>query len=286
MARSRKMPPLFEVMRETDRKGAEAAHVPVPVSVPPRHAESPERHAATAAPAAKLRISPASGMPARVSEPAHAEDATDHAQPPGPGLVLPWPVLLGGVGVLVAVVAVIAMLAFNAGANRERDQLLPKDGEPPVVGRPANPREPQPADPLRETGASRAGDTPAPPRSDAAKAALPVYGDDPREAGKNYLIIERLMFDDAMAAAEFLTANGVPSVVVAPEGTAVSDLQQQPRAIWLVVARDGFTRDEFRADSARAEEIKNSVIRLGRRWKQDHKGSTNFANCYWNKFGK
>jgi hypothetical protein len=283
MARSRKMPPLFEVMRETDRKAEEAAHAPAATPVGPRPAEPSARHTA---PSAKLRISPAAGLPSRVAESAHAEEASERTESPGQGLLLPWPVLLGGVGVLIAVVAVIAMLAFNAGAKREQEQLLPKDGEPPVVGRPANPREPQPADPLRESGARRAGETPAAPRTDAARAALPVYGEDPRESGKNYLIIERLMFDDAMAAAEFLTANGVPSVVVAPEGTEVSDLQQQPRAIWLVVARDGFTRDEFRADSARAEEIKNSVIRLGRRWKQDHKGSTNFANCYWNKFGK
>lgn len=201
--------------------------------------------------------------------------------------MLQWPVLLGGAGVLVAVIAVIAMVAFSAGANRERSALLPKDGEPPSV--PDNTkRDPkQPSDPLTESrgtkGSESSGSQAALPA--AVPAASEVFGEDPRESGKNYLIVERLMFDEAIGAAQFLTANGVPAAVVPPEGVESSDLQRQARGIWLVIARHGFTRDEFRASGA-AEELKNNVIKLGRRWKQDHKGQTNFANCYWNKFGK
>jgi hypothetical protein len=235
------------------------------------------------------------------------DGAHEEGVAPGKGLVLPWPALLGGAGVLVAVVAVIAMLAFNAGAKREREQLLPQDGDAPILGNGRQERiGEQPEDPLNardagrgvagmgggrgaKEGASRAGGSDGSAgatRGSGGSGTLSVFGVDPREQGKNYLVIERLMFDDAMAAAQFLTDNGVPSVVVAPEGVEVSDLQQQPRGIWLVVAREGFTRDEFRASGPRADEIKSAVVKLGRRWKQDHKGTTNFANCYWNKFGK
>lgn len=291
-------------MRETDRKVDDPRQTPTPGTIMPRPAEHPAG-APRVDPAAKLRLStpqpPASHQPAPAAATPTAHKSSNQPQSDafsdetGPnstekGLVLPWPVLLGGAGVLVAIVAVIAMLAFNAGAHREREQLLPRDGEAPEIASLTNGRG-DPIDPLTverppaapETG--RNSGNSAQTRSNTAN--LPVFGVDPREQGKNYLVVERLMFDDAMAVAQFLTDNSLPSVMVAPEGTEdIGALQRNPQGVWLVIVREGFTRDEFRASAGRAEEIKNTVIKLGRRWKQDHKGSTNLANSYWNKFGK
>jgi hypothetical protein len=279
MARSRKNPPLFEVMRETDRKAEEArlAGPGAPSGSPavlPRRSEPSE---------SSLRLGPTHGPADRQTD---EPDEPSRSMGGAKGILLQWPVLLGGAGVLVAIVAVIAMAAYNAGANRERSALLPKDGAPPSVPD-AGSRDPrEPKDPLNGAGTSRRSDPDQPaPAPAAIVSPSEVFGADPREAGKNYLIVERLMFDDAIASAQFLTQNGVAAAVVPPEGVDASELQKQARGIWLVIARQGFTRDEFRASGA-AEELKNSVIKLGRRWKQDHKGQTNFANCYWNKFGK
>lgn len=268
MARSRKTPPLFEVMRETDRR----VEMPRPIhtgGILPRRSTAEDQ-------SGKLRLAEA-GSNGVAGE--HAETRAG----PSKSLVVPLPVALSAVGILIAVVAAVSILAFKAGAKRERDQLLPKDSGPPPVVTPDVSLTNRPVIPQPERKTVEPTPPPEPP---AAKAgAPPVFGDDPREVGKNYLVVERLLFDDAMEAAQFLTDNGVASVVVPPEGLKTEDLLKQPRALWLVVVREGFTRDEFRADGARATAIKNAVIHLGRRWKQDHKGKSDFASCLWDKYG-
>lgn len=297
------MPPLFELMRETNRRddgrrAPESAapstppsqpQPPAPRSILPRPTGSaPDTRQAERDAAAKLRLSHAPAS-ASASIPT-AADRHDHpAEKSSPkGVMLPLPYVFGGIGVLVAAVAIVATLSFNAGARRERSELLPKDdgASPPAVETITDPmsggnetvRPPRPSD------------TPSTPKTPPPKTSgpsLPVYGDDPRVEGKNYLIVETMTFDDAMSAAEFLTANGVPSVVVAPEGADPSKLQQQPKGgMWQIIAREGFTRDEYRANSQRADAIERSVKQIGRRWKDDHKGTTNFSRCYWKKFGK
>lgn len=284
MGRSRKTPPLFEVMRETDRKPEPSRVVTGPGAILPRASEpagDPRQHAGAPAPRSNLRLSePTPAAP--LEQPSAADEAAEPGT--GRGLVVGWPLLLGGIGVLVAVVAIIATLAYNAGAARERDELFTGEGAPPIEETSGLPRnEVQPPKTVTPKRDPEPRPTPTPPRTPTAMA---VFGDDPRELGKNYLIVETLLFDDAMAAAEFLTAAGVPSVVVAPEGSKPEELTKQPRALWQVVVREGFTRDEYRANTSRADQIRNSVRQVGRRWKADMKGSSDFSNCYWNKFGK
>ncbi len=147
------------------------------------------------------------------------------------------------------------------------------------------------AKPPRTNTPPRGQDPKAAPKAPAKAPAFTgpaVFGDDPRVVGNELPDRRDPDVRRRDGRAEFLTAGGVPSVVVVPENVKATPSEHQidPRASWQIIVREGFTRDEFRAASARADAIEKAVRQIGRRWKDDQKGSTNFSRCFWKKFGK
>jgi hypothetical protein len=115
---------------------------------------------------------------------------------------------------------------------------------------------------------------------------FPVIGDDPRLPGNDYLIVESLTLKDAEPVANFLVENGVPAVVVPPQGVDPAKLSQDPRGMWWVIVRQGLTSEEFKGGDPRKNQLLGTVKKIGRRWKQDHKGSTDFSTAFWRLYSK
>ncbi len=105
-----------------------------------------------------------------------------------------------------------------------------------------------------------------------AGQASAVVGSDPRVSGLNYFICARLREEEAIRAAEFLSANGVAAAVTPADNARLR----------LVIASRGFTRDEIRGAEATA--LRARITSLGRIFKDQHKGPTNFHDVYPEKY--
>jgi hypothetical protein len=195
-------------------------------------------------------------------------------------------VLWAAGGALVLVLVLTWVMAYQLGARNERNRLLGRADQPPPPISPETPgvgrrSESRPAA-ARPTAATQSPST----AGSVTRPPAPPVGidDDPRVAGVNYLIIASLRREDAERAAAFLTDSGVPSAVVVPEGKSEARLRQDPRATWQVIAREGVPSGEFRASAQRRADLESKVKQLGARWKADHKGVANFADCGWDRF--
>lgn len=297
MSRNRRIP-LFEVMRETNPR------LPV-ASSPPRRADAGSAQSDRSAPVQVFprittpeQVAAASSAPAAPSPGSSSSSSLDSsdpgpARPARPGVFLSYPGLAIAVALVVLVTVLIAVTSYRSGVQDERNQLLAlRDQAPPhesgIDGLGGNPpNSPDRVDPPRPAPQAGDPDRPAPAKTPPAPP-LPVLGEDPRVRGSNYLIVATLFRTDAQNAAQYLTDAGLPCVVVAPEGKSPDALLQDRRANWLVIARQGFTTEEYKspaAISARSE-LERRVKQIGRRWKQDKKGTSDFADCFWDKFGR
>lgn len=108
-------------------------------------------------------------------------------------------------------------------------------------------------------------------RTGAGQASAAV-GLDPRAPGLNYYICARLREEEAVRAAEFLSANGVAAAVTPADNPTLR----------LVVATRGFTREEMRGGEASA--LRSRISSLGRIYKEQHKGPTDFHDVYPEKY--
>jgi hypothetical protein len=56
--------------------------------------------------------------------------------------------------------------------------------------------------------------------------------------------------------------------------------------MWWVIVRQGLTSEEFKGGDPRKNQLLGTVKKIGRRWKQDHKGSTDFSTAFWRLYSK
>ena len=133
-------------------------------------------------------------------------------------------------------------------------QVSPGGGQPTP-----NPRQGGAPTPSRPTTTAN--------RPGAGQASAAV-GLDPRAPGLNYYICARLREEEAVRAAEFLSANGVAAAVTPADNPTLR----------LVVATRGFTREEMRGGEASA--LRSRISSLGRIYKEQHKGPTDFHDVY------
>jgi hypothetical protein len=102
-----------------------------------------------------------------------------------------------------------------------------------------------------------------------ANAILPIAPEqDPRVPGKNYYIIARDLPGEAVRAATYLRQQGIRASALS---TGRADRK-------LVVAMEPFASDM--ATSQVAREYKARIQEAGRLWKRDHRGTTDFSDCY------
>ncbi len=294
MSRSRRMPPLFEVMHEANKKAASGA-APGAAAAAPEAAAGPKGSAATSRVFPRITSVPEEAAASAASAegaPTPLWDA-DHARTGRRvGIRLSFVGVWLALGIALTVMLVTAVIAYKAGAEDEKNRLLAtRTDPPPSIDEPGNgtrviPSEVGARPPVvPEQGASS---EPRSKPSATAPSALPVFGDDPRQKGSNYLIVAKLFLKDATAAAQYLTENGIPSVVVPPEGVDSLKLQEDRRGNWLVIVRAGYSSEEYSKPAAEAQraEVMKRVKQLGRRWKEDRKGASSFADSFWDKYGR
>lgn len=286
MARSRRTPPLFEVMRETDPKLAGGV---APTIRSTESTSTAERGTPTVRVFPRISSAERGGESRAGGAEAGAADSGDASRVRRAGILVSYTGLWLCVGGAALVLAFVAYFAYRSGAEDEKNRILASRTQtPPGEVSPS----PVSSEPNRDRSASPSAveSTPslAPPSNTGKQPALPVLGEDPRQVGWNYLTVATLFRNDAASAAQFLTDSGIPCVVVAPEGKSPEALLQDRRANWIVIAREGIAPDQYKTTAAqsRRSELVREVKRLGIRWKQDHKGSSDFADPYWNKFGK
>ncbi len=190
---------------------------------------------------------------------------------------------LGLVGaVAVGLLAITWTVGYKAGEARQArlDGALLRTGDSQAVVDPMN--TPDLVPPPAPGGAQGNSNTGAAAKPDADGAV----GVDPRQRGYNYLIAATLPLKDAQAAARFLTVNGVGAAVVTPEGVDPVAGAANNRSLWLVIVSEGISPEEYRRSDDQRASLVNTVKQLGRRWRSEQRGSADFAQCYWKKFGK
>lgn len=243
MAKNRNTPALFEVFGRTPTAPTQPHRIEVPPQPsPPRvHVES---------------IAPDS--PATVSAPVSPR-------------IIRLPV--GYVYVGLAVVVLLIVGSYFVGVSRGRQQALAPveaDGsERPQISDPTLDSPPQVLQgnqrPLGDTGSSKAagGGNPAgstPPPGPGGR----TLDRDTRQAGLNYIIVERFEPDEAWAVKEFLKRNGIDVLI----------LRDNNPALLQVVTAEGF---RGWSTNTAAQALDRKLEQLGREWKARGNGTKDFS---------
>ncbi len=183
--------------------------------------------------------------------------------------------LLAGAGV-IALCVLTWSAAYEAGkseakAERARELRLQSSG----VSDPLN--SDLPLNPALVKQAS----APAPVVPGASTTALQSSAaGDPREAGKNYLQLITTDRREAEGIIKFLGENGVAAFMIGVDGGGST--AKNP-ARFTVLASRGITREELQARVPARTELEQAIDRLGRVWKGERRGSTDFSGKIWSK---
>jgi hypothetical protein len=105
---------------------------------------------------------------------------------------------------------------------------------------------------------------------------------DPRESGKNYLILsKRMVRNEAGTAVLFLASNGVQAFAVPLDKTG-AQAKNPSRDFYVLYAGPGVSRESLPAsDGSRPSDLQRSVARLGTAYRKELKGETDFDGAYY-----
>jgi len=278
MAKARRTPPLFEVLRGQDRRtspGTPGKPAAGSTSAPPRPVE--------------VRT-PASG-------PSTGPDATGGSYEPridtgGARLdrragrassAARWlsPTVWALIAVCLAAVATTWYVAYRFGQDQAAKDLVPKEPGVPkaadlAAGGGVQPSDPQADAPDRELAPQPGNPVPAAP-------ILPIdvaLGDDPRQPGMNYLHIVTLTWRDAEQAVAFLNRSGVRAVAI-PARKVDPKAARDKNAPHLIFAAEAIPSDRFKASATQRNALIEKVKRVGQRFRKEEKGASDFAEPYW-----
>lgn len=306
------MPPLFEVMRETNPVRTPLTPVSVPIRSRPNSAPVPMPRgsggaAGQAVPPLTLRTEE---DPSPAPEPAAPVD--DAAPRSGMGrrwdlnrtVVLPVKTLLFAAGGVMALVVVVWAVAWQLAAQKERQQWAPDPdptqvtpsavlpahdplaaAERPAAATPLGPSQPANAQPAGAAG----GRTPAASADAGAQPPKQASGGsaviDPRGTGLNYLLVEGVVhYADAEAIVAFLEANGLPAVAI-PKGKAdIAAAKAAGQKNWEVVLLEGIPGNQYSAMAARRAELIKRVQELGERLGREGLSNYRLASPIWKKY--
>jgi hypothetical protein len=192
-------------------------------------------------------------------------------------------IVAGGLALALAVVAyLIGYSRAEANAESERRRVLQTelDMVDPLnapSGTLANPQTTQNAPTggaaptqttTRPPQANQPGATQTPPTGAQRQAG--ALERDPRVPGLNYWVIARLGPDEARRAAAYLQASGVDVAVVETNSDKFRE----------VIASTGFEG----LSSPEAARLKSRILELGRLYRVQEKGPTDFSDMYARKF--
>lgn len=181
-------------------------------------------------------------------------------------------------GVLAALLGVWS-IAYWRGGSEARERLAryepAETNVPPVAApKPNVPNKPVPTldKPVgtsklpapAETSPKQGTQTPAAPASDT------------RQVGFNYLLCASgLEKSAAEGAAGYLTQNGVPAIAV-----PTSKGGSKYTVYTLLGIPSGSLDDQLKVRN----DHKAEVTRLGKQWRKDHPGASDFSDAYWEKY--
>lgn len=119
---------------------------------------------------------------------------------------------------------------------------------------------------------------PAPASASGVRPILSPPEPDPRQAGLNYLAIEgQLDRESAVLIVTFLAEQGFPAVAVDTAGRGSNN-----HRAYRVYGLRGFSSAEYRLPAR--TEYEQEVSRLGTIFRRDHRGWTDFAQPYWERY--
>jgi hypothetical protein len=193
---------------------------------------------------------------------------------------------VGYVIVAVGLALVLAVVGYLIGYNRRDalakaehartaeaqldmvDPLNAPTGVTPGTQAGSQPAQTQPVvtRPPQQSTAPRQASTPAEQPSPPAGIER-----DPRVVGMNYWVVARLGPDEARRAASFLMANGVSVAIVETNSERFRE----------IIASTGF---EGSGNSPEASRLKSRVLELGRLYRVQEKGPTDFSDMYARKY--
>jgi hypothetical protein len=187
----------------------------------------------------------------------------------------------GYIFVVAAVIVAAGLLGYvigfgraerlaEADAARRAQQTMPVND--PLTEAPMNLEltAPTPEGPVDDELAAGALTGPPERGPQAQEGREAVDDGDPRDAGLNYYVIVRDLPAEGARLVEWLEARGVAAMTEPVSGGLVK-----------VIVLQGFPRGQ--ASSARALAFKEHLRELGRRWKRDQRGSSDFSDLYLEK---
>lgn len=191
--------------------------------------------------------------------------------------------VLIGFAVVVVLLIVTWAAAYKLAHGRGEDQAVKDLGlngtikEPGRDSIPVNPNlvnnEIKAPEPKVAPPADTKPKTPAPPPPVAP-------GTDPRVVGLNYYILASGMNKDgAQKIADFLTENGLQSAAAIDPPASGSN---NPGS-YIVFVNRGIKPEEYKTRAASRTDVETQAARLGKVWKADHKGKTDFSGAFWQR---
>lgn len=207
-------------------------------------------------------------------------------------------VYVGCAGLIALLVLVWTIAYGRGGVAREAEwqELMASRGDPIVAdplglsgtpsGSPATGSAPTGPEPSRG-GSQRperpsgGGVLPGATRFGVLSSAG-VLPTDPRQPGRNYLMLASLGRADAEQAITFLGSSGVEAIgapVVDPKGGSANN-----PARYEVFAAVGITGEEYKNNRPVRTELEAKVARIGERFRREAKGPTDFAKPLWIKY--
>ncbi len=280
MGRTRRQPPLYEVLSSPTRKlggvgpvRPAAAPVNVPVTEPKPAAPEPPPVPVAETPDPYTRRPIAAEVAPEV-EPADAAVSADHQ------IRISSTTVMIGIGVLIIVLAGVFVAGVKRGESTRNSQLgqwLPDDGAALADNTTQPETRPTPPAPQPKPDDSRVTPNKAP---DPAKPVTPHQPDgavDPRVPGLNYLYLGSVTQKDAVSAVNFLQRNGVQAFYVfdlkKPSGN------NPPCRIY---ASKGFPGGAlYRESEKERNELVQRVEELGKQWQREEKGPIDFRQPLW-----
>lgn len=279
MRRDRSAPALYELIRGPEAKQpkgkSESAPAPAlgpapiaPAAIPNPQPAAPAQEIAPARQAEPMRAPAPNVQPRPIAEDAQTESGGLFA---GGSAMVAVPVVRVwlGVGVVVLLLIGAYLVGYQQHAREVRDRSIEatqREFNEGVV------------DPALTNGQPNPGlitQTPTKPET-LARGTDPAIGlviiqkpeNDPRHAGLNYFVLANLPRDEAERAARFVVDQGVAAGVMAADN----------RGLCQVVALRGFPAGTL--DEKATVQFKERLRSIGRQYKREQKGPTDFADMF------
>jgi len=280
----RRTTPLFDLV--ADKPGATA-----------KLAASTESASAANKPVVRIELQPGDRPSTPRAEAQSAGPATPPPHPEASGPDRAWaPNWLGGsmiripvnaLSIGVALAIVLALVAWIMGvvtgqSRAERDLAQFGRQPPPItdpLSEPTSGGTPSNADRPRSPG-------PAVQRSESfgTLTSKGILDGDPREPGLNYLALAVLPADNAVAAIQFLSANGLEAFALPVDSGLPKANNPNPARTYRLYAFLGVSSEEYKRRATKVTNLEAEVARLGAVWQKQHRGASNFSRTQWEKY--